>query len=55
VFNTGGSAGFTEIAARTGFDAGRFGLREEGNSVHLYFMRFRDALKIGTTAITFVN
>jgi hypothetical protein len=55
VFTTAGASGFTEIVSRTGIEAGRFGLREEGNTVHVYFMRFRGDLKIGTTSITFVN
>jgi hypothetical protein len=53
VFDTSGTSGFTEIASRRGFDAGRFGIREEGDTVHIYFMRFRDALRIGTTSIAF--
>lgn len=55
VFTTAGPSGFTEIVSRTGIEAGRFGLREEGNTVHVYFMRFRGDLKVGTTSITFVN
>jgi hypothetical protein len=53
VFDTSGTNGFTEIASRRGFDAGRFGIREEGDTVHVYFMRFRDALRIGTTSFVF--
>ena len=42
-----------ELARRDGIPGHRFGLREEGSTVHIYFIPFRDAARIGTTSITF--
>ncbi|MCC6555947.1 MAG: hypothetical protein IT372_23550, partial [Polyangiaceae bacterium] len=46
--------GFTELARRDGFDSLRFGIREQGPAVTVYFLtRFRDVARIGKTSITF--
>lgn len=50
VYDTAGTAGFTELAAHRGLDAGRIAIREEGPVTHVYFMRFRDPLRIGVTS-----
>jgi hypothetical protein len=51
VYDTSGSAGFTETASRPGLDAGRFALVENGNDIEIYFMRFRDKGILGRTVI----
>lgn len=52
VYDTSGTAGFTEIRSHRGLDAGRIALREEGEITHVYFMRFRDPLRIGVTSFS---
>lgn len=52
VYDTSGTAGFTEIKAHRGLDAGRIAIREEGEVTRVYFMRFRDPLRIGVTSFT---
>lgn len=41
------------LATRDGFEANRFALREDGNTVHAYFARFRDEARIGHLSIDF--
>jgi hypothetical protein len=42
---------FEVLAQRTGFSASRIALREDGNTVHVYFARFRDTAVIGHVPI----
>jgi ligand-binding sensor domain-containing protein len=44
---------FEVVAERSGFDATRFALREDGDTVHAYYARFRDPATIGHLAIDF--
>jgi hypothetical protein len=44
---------FEVLAERSGFDATRFALREDGDTVHAYYARFRDPATIGHLAIDF--
>lgn len=41
------------LAQRMGFEANRLALREDGNTVHAYFARFRDQAVIGHLSIDF--
>ncbi|HWB78628.1 MAG TPA: hypothetical protein VG755_26870 [Nannocystaceae bacterium] len=41
---------FEQIDARLGFSASRIALREDGNTVHVYFARFRDVAVVGHVA-----
>lgn len=53
VYATSGADGFTELARRNGLGAGRFDIREDGATVHIYFIDFRGDGVIGHASLTF--
>lgn len=53
VYDTSGTQGFKVLAKREGLPMGRFGIRESGKDVDIFFMRFRDKAIIGSTTISF--
>ena len=53
VYDTSGAKGFKVLAKRDGLPMGRFGIRENGKDVDVFFMRFRDKAVIGSTTISF--
>lgn len=44
---------YTELASRPGLDTTRFAIREDGDTVHVYYARFRDVGLIGHLSIDF--
>jgi hypothetical protein len=52
VYDLGGAEALV-IGERQGLDAGRFALREDGGSVHVYYGGFRSPAVIGHTVVDF--
>lgn len=54
IYDTSGTTGFAELAARESIHIARFDIREEGDDVHVYFLvNYRGEAKIGTTSFSF--